>query len=423
MFSKRLDRRTFLRGVGAAVALPTLDVMAADAVAKKPPVRMVYVSFPFGVTEESWFPEGGTGPLKLSPGLAPLQRHLKDVSVIANLGNSTHNDGHAGCTTFLTCANLKRNPKLSFSNSVSCDQVAARYLGKETRFASLSLSAPTEIGMGSGLSMSWDANGTAIPGLGNPVEIYNQLFGGKGTSVATQKERLQNQRSILDVIGEDAKSLSHVVSRSDSQRIDQYFTAIREIEKGISREESWVGKSRPDAPFKPPERKVKGTSEISTFYNLMAAALQTDSTRVISYRQPLAALLDEITTKYSTHQISHYPNFDDRFEISQDKDKAQSKLFAGFLDHLADFEEADGSRLLDNCLIAYGVGTRKVHGQRNIPLISAGGRNVGMKQGQHIVHKPDVTPLANMWLTMFQAAGMPLDRFSESNDIVKGLLG
>jgi hypothetical protein len=117
---------------------------------------------------------------------------------------------------------------------------------------------------------------------------------------------------------------SHVVSRSDRQRIDQYFTAIREIEESIAREDSWIGRPRPDAPLKQPERKVKGTTEISTFFNLMVAAIQTNSTRVIRYRQPLASLLNEITTKHSTHQISHHPNDASRYQVSQDKDTANA---------------------------------------------------------------------------------------------------
>jgi hypothetical protein len=414
--------------MGISLALPYLEAMTPItnklSGSSKIPKRLIFVSFPYGVTEEYWFPKGDiSGKLILSEGLEPLGRHLDDISVISNLSNlSPPNSVHSSCTTFLTCANLRRNPKIGFLNSESVDQVAARHLGLDTRFSSLEFSAKNEGGMGPGLSLAWDNQGNAIPGYNDPLAIFNRLFGEKNSLPEDQRIRLTRRQSILDIIMNDASALKIVASKTDMERVDEYFTSIRQIEKKLEKEYKWIDRKKPMPTMSQPEGKLEGSQEIKIFFDLMAAAIQTDSSRVITYRQPLQSLIREVDKRYGTHQISHYKNFDERLNISRKKDQLQSELFAYFLDSLKAVREPDGSRLIDNCLVAYGTGVRAVHTQKDFPIVVAGGKAMGIQQGQHLVYESGETPLANLWLTFLKASGVPATNFAESTGTLDDML-
>ncbi|MGB0373258.1 MAG: DUF1552 domain-containing protein [Opitutales bacterium] len=428
MRNQRLSRRTFIRSMSATIALPYLEAMtplsAASTVAHGGiPKRLAFLSIPFGVTEETWFPKTGPGALELSEGLMPLLRHREKVSVISNLTNKfLPNTVHSGNTTFLTCANLRRDPKIRFLNSVSVDQVAAQHLGESTRFSSLELSARKEGGMGPGLSLSWDHTGKPMPAHTSPIEIFNALFGSAGQSVEQLKANLNQKRSILDILTDDISMLKRYVSKSDTERIEEYTTTVRQIEQKLEKEEHWAAQPKPTAPFDMPSQPLGGSEEVKIYLDLMVAALQTDSTRVISYRQPLNALIRELGSSLGTHQVSHYKGFDTRTDVSKKKDILQSELLAYFIDRLETTKEIDGSSLLDHTLVAYGTGIRAVHTQKDVPIVVAGGRAMGIKQGQHLVYESGETPLANLWLTMLKAADVPANGFADSTDTLDAMM-
>ena len=310
-------RRHFLQSSTALIALPMLESLgfrrfasAAEPVA--PPKRLMFLSFGFGVTEEEWYPDiTKPGPdYELPPSLAPLARHKKDFTLVQGLWNRYSNEGHWGSTMWLTGANRYEQPGQSFHNSVSADQVAAVKLGLHTRYASLQFNgsegdmAPS--GHGPGLSLGWDFSGKPVAGLNGPMEAYHRLFAKDTTPLAKQKALLAQKRSVLDTITDSAKTLQKGLNHTDRNKVDEYFQSVRDIETRLAKEEQWMGVPEPQAPLAEPKKFDKGREEIRLMYDLMLAAMKTDSTRVMTYRQPVVSLLASIDVKVLAHDMSHY---------------------------------------------------------------------------------------------------------------------
>ena len=413
---KAISRRTVLRGAGASIALPMLEAMSAPRKsAGASPKRLVFLGFGFGVTEETWFPTEAGAKYKMPKGLKPLEKYRKDFSVLSHLSNKFYPGSvHSGTTTFLTSANIYRDPTTQFKNSISCDQVAAEYVGRTTRFKSLQLSTKGEGGLGPGLSLAWDAKGTPIAGEMDPIDVFNKLFGDGGLSLEQRRKQILEEKSILDSVYEDIRSIHKVVSKNDKNKINEYLSSIRAMELDLKRAYIWAGKPKAKTILKAPEPKLRGINAIRSMYDLIVAALQTDSTRVISYRQPLGAILQDLEIKnMPTHSMSHYKGFDERMKASQARDKAQSELLAYLIGKMKSTKDTYGRSLLDQSLIAYGGGIRCVHDQMNTPLILAGHGGGGIKQGKHYIYKSRETPLANLWLSMIQHAGAPVKQFGD----------
>ena len=415
---KPISRRTVLRGAGASLALPMLEAMSAPRKSvSKSPRRLVFLGFPFGVTEETWFPsESEVGSkYKMPLGLKPLEKHRKDFSILSHLSNKFYPGSvHSGTTTYLTSANIYRDPTTQFKNSISCDQVAAEYLGRTTRFKSLQLSTKGEGGLGPGLSLSWDAKGTPIAGEMDPIDVFNKLFGDGGLSLEERRKQILEEKSILDSVYEDIRSIHKVVSKNDREKINEYLSSIRAMELDLKRAYIWAGKPKPKTTLKAPEHKLRGINSVRSMYDLIVAALQTDSTRVITYRQPLGSILKDLGhDNIPTHSMSHYKGFDSRRAASEARDKAQSELLAYLIGKMKATKDVYGRSLLDQSLIAYGGGIRCVHDQMNTPMILAGHGGGGLKTGRHYVYKSRETPLANLWLSMIQHAGAPVESFGD----------
>jgi Protein of unknown function (DUF1552) len=425
------NRRHFLRTSTAVIALPFLEsfgfrrfVRAATPPA--PPKRMIFLGFGWGVTNETWFPNvsnKGTG-YELPKGLEPLRQHKADFTVVQGLLNRYNTQGHYGSTFWLTGANEFGEPGQSFHNSVSVDQVAAEHLGKETRFTSLVLdcgNAANSSGHGPGLSLSWDSRGKPMAGPKNPFEAYQRLFARDTTPVDQQRAMLAQRRSILDNALESAKSLQRSLSKTDNGKLDEYLQGIRDIETRISREEQWIGKPTPEAPLPQPAQSLAGYEEIRLMYSIMVAALQTDSTRVLTYRQPVGTLLSSLDVKIDSHTMSHYSGKGPEYlEASEKRDWAQSELLASFLEKLKTTQDADGSSLFDHTTVVYGSNIRTGHNLDNCPTLIAG-RGAGIKLGHNFVAPKD-TPLCNAWLTLLQGFGVSVERHGDSSGIIKELL-
>jgi len=424
-------RRHFLRSSTALVALPTLASLgfrrfASAASAATPPKRLIFLGFGWGITNESWYPDikkPGADYI-LPAGLKPLERHKADFSVVQGLWNKYSNEGHAGSTYWLTGANRYAEPGQSSHNSISADQVAAPKIGRDTRFASLQLNGSENAeasGHGPGLSMAWNVSGKPIGGENGPVAAYHRLFSKDTTPIERQKAMLAQKRSVLDTVLENARDLKRGLGRTDTAKLDEYFQSIRDIETRLSKDEQWIGVPQPKAPISEPQPGLAGREEIKLMYDIIVAAIQTDSTRVLTYRQPVSTLLTSIGIKVAPHDMSHYHStMGEKLEASQRRDLTQSELLAGLIDKLKSTKEADGTRLFDHTALAYGSNIRTEHNLDNCPTLLSGG-GAGIKLGHNIVVAKD-TPLCNAWLTLLHGIDVNVERHGDSSGVLKELI-
>lgn len=428
------SRRHFLRTGTALIALPLLESIgfrrfasAAPApAATARPKRMIFLGFGWGVTEQSWFPDlaqKGAG-YTLPSGLAPLARHQSDFTIVQGLVNKDVTGGHSGSTFWLTGANEFGAPGQSFHNTISVDQVAADALGKETRFDSLILdcgAAANASGHGPGLSLSWDARGKPMSGPKTPVEAFHRLFARDTTPLEVQKTMLRQRRSVLDHALESARELQRQLGKSDNAKLDEYFQGIRDIETRLGRDERWLGAPRPAPGLPEPKPGLAGFEEIKLMYEIMVAALRTDSTRVLSYRQPVSTLVTSLDIRIDSHTMSHYLGKGPEYlEASEKRDRAQSELLAGLLDRLKSSQEPDGSTLFDHTTVVYGSNIRTGHTLDSCPTLLAG-RGAGLRLGQNLVVAKD-TPLCNAWLTLLRGSGATVERHGDSSATIPQLL-
>jgi hypothetical protein len=424
-----LTRRMILKAAGSTIALPLMESLgfsrrAAAAAAGPRPRRMVFLGFGWGVTNETWFPDAkktGTD-YALPEGLAPLARHKDRFSVIQGLSNRFTNEAHWGSTFWLTGANRYGEPGKSFSNSISADQVAAAAFGEATRFASLQFGTldAANSGHGPGLSLAWDSRGRPLAALDTPVAVFHRLFSGESQSLQERQALLAAEQSVLDAVRADVARVKKGLSTADGYKLEEYLQSIRDIETRLAKETQWlsVPKPKPEGGLAAPAEKMPGHEEIRVMYDLIAAALETDSTRVITYRQPVGTLLKGLGINVAPHDMSHYQP-GERMEASKKRDAKQSELLAGFLDRLAARKEPDGTSLLDHTTVVYGSNIRSIHYLDNCPTLVAGGGS-GIRLGEHVV-VPEKTPLANLWLTLLNGAGVKAESHGDSTGVVKDL--
>ena len=423
-------RRSFLRAGGTVLAVPFLETLAsAKELKARPPTRVVFLGGGFGFTKDSFYPKkaGRFSEIGLTEGLAPLKRHQNDFTMVSHLTNLGASNPHGGSLSYLTGANVAGTPGKRFHNSISCDQILARHLGKQTRFASLTLSA-NEVdggqnsGHGGGLSLAWDDSGNPIPGINRPIDLYYTLFANPNDSREQLDQRLKKQQSVLDAVRFNGNGIKRTLSKGDREKLDEYFTGLRQIEKGLERQAQWADVPKPKAPFETPDEGLTGEDAIRLMYDMIIIALQTDATRVVSYRQPVCSLLSGMGVSLKAHSLSHYGFSEPRILASRERDKKCTSLFAHFLDRLKEARDSDGAPLLDHCIVSYGTNLRSGHELKNLPAMLAGGGGRDIQHGRHIVLPEEDTPLANYWLTLMQQAGLELDQFSHSTGTIPELL-
>lgn len=425
-----LTRRHFLRSSSAFIALPFLDSLGFRRFVKATPVppakRMVFLGFGWGVTDNYWIPNSlDKGPnWTLTPGLEPLKRHRQNFTVVQGLSNKLNHEAHWGSTVWLTGANRYGAPGQSFHNSVSVDQVAARELGRNTRFSSLQIngSSVLESGHGPGLSLSWDISGKPLGGLANPVELFHKLFSPDKIPPQKRRELLKQDRSVLDTVLSDARAVNRQLNQADRDKLEEYLQGIRDIESRLAKEDQWIDVPRPTPPFAEPKPGLLGREEIKIVYQLIVAALKTDSTRVLTFRQPVNSLVESLDLKVHSHDMSHHQSAKEgeKVEASRTRDRVQSELLAALLDGLHQARETDGSPLLNHCTVVYGSNIQTGHILDNCPTLIAGG-GAQIKLGHHIVTPKD-TPLCNAWLTLLHGIGVNAKNHGDSNGIIPDLL-
>ena len=420
-------RRFFLRSLTSTIALPFLESLgfrrfASAADAATPPKRLIFLGTGFGVTAPAWYPDtNSTGyDYELSEGLSPLKPYQKDFTVIQNLMHKNSRDGHSGSTFWLTGADRYAIPGQSFHNSVSVDQVAAEQFGKETRYTSLHMDSSGDLtGHGPG-SISWNRQGKPILGMPNPAAMFHKLFSGDSMPLEQRQALLAGEKSALDTVLSDARTVKKDLTKTDIEKLDEYFQSIREIEVRISKEEKWlhVPKKLPSNPVKEPQASLEGVPAVEMVYDLMLAAMQVDASRVFTYRLPSDAFCESIGSSYTAHNLSHFSG-EERTGDAILRDQTHARLIGQFIKKLKASKEADGSSLYDNLTLTLGSNLRVTHSLNNCPTLIAGG-GAGFNHGRHLVMEKE-TPLCNLWLSMLQGSGVEVDSFGDSHSTIEEL--
>lgn len=398
------------------LSLPFLETFATAKEAKAmAPKRMVFLGGGFGFTQETFYPtkSGKFSKIGLTEGLKPLENHKDDITMIGNLTNPKINDPHAGTSGYLSGDKFK----------VSCDQIAANQFGQFSRYASLVLTANGDkAGHGKGgISLSNNNEGKPIAGLKRPIDLYHTLFASGKESPGKLKKMLAEKRSILDVISENGNSMNKRLGKVDQERIEEYFQSVRDIENNLQRQAEWSKVPKPKASFKAPGQEVNGLDEIKLMLDMIVISLQTDSTRVATYRYPIESVLKSLEAGITAHAMSHYKFSESKRAASQKRDHAIMELLAYFIDRLKETKDRDGNSLYDSTIVSYGSNLRTGHDLRGCPAILTGGGAKNIKHGRHVM-LPKLTPLSNLWLTLLTEAGVEVEQFGDSKGVLTEIL-
>ena len=420
-----LDRRHFLRGTGASVALPLLGAMApttrleAAGAAKAIP-RTVAICGGLGFHTPFLFPKQEGKDYQLTPYLELLKEHRGDFTAFSGLSHPEQNgnNGHASSLTWLTSA--PRPGLAGFKNTISLDQLIAAHFGGATRLPFLCLA-------NDGGSLSWTANGINIPAQSSPAKLFATLFvDGTEDEVSTQMRELARGRSILDTVRRAAKNLDSRLGPQDKRKLEEYFTAIRNLESRIGQSEQWTTKPKPKVDYPQPVDVADRTDIVAKqrlMYDLIALALQTDSTRVITLSLGgMNAVPSNIPgVKSDWHNLSHHGKDEAKIAELRLIEAAEIKEFNRFLGRLKATSEG-GATLLDNTAVLFGsnLGNASAHDWHNLPIILAGG---GYRHGAYVAHDPqNNTPLSNLFVALAQRMGLEIDRFGSSTTAgIRGL--
>ena len=429
---KHLPRRTFLKGMGATLALPLLDAMipaatAAAQTAARPVKRLGFVFMPMGCDLSRWTPPGGERLDELSPILKSLAPVKDQISVLSNLELAPAYPGtHATSNSaFLSAARAKRTESADYFLGTTVDQIAARQMGSSTQLPSLEMSMDLMQTTGqcdNGYAcvyqnnLSWASPTTPLPAEAHPRLIFETLFGDGGT-LAQRQAALRKRASLLDWVGEDLSRLKRNLGPADRSKVDDYLQAVREVERRIQKAEADTKDHVLPDLDRPAGVPAAYADHAKLMFELQILAFQGDITRVTTFqlaRETSNRTYPEIGVSDPHHPLSHHGNDPDKIAKMSKINAFHVSLFADFLQKMKATADGDGT-LLDNALFLYGsgMGNPNAHDHHNLPVIVAGGAAGGMKGGRHIrFEKP--TPLANVHLTLLDKAGVKLDAFGDS---------
>jgi hypothetical protein len=404
-----INRRNFLRGTGVTLALPFLASQKSSGVsssqwAKPQPRRIVCIGNHLGFWPGGFFPEGEGVDSQLGSTLNPIQKQRNDFTVFSNLDHGI-SGGHKAVHTFLS--GIRKEEAAGFpEKNRTLDQAAAEHCGSATRFSSINA------GLGEGTSMSWTRTGICIPPVNNPAKMFEALFvESDAASQKIQQARLQNQKSVLDAVNDSARRIGSRLNATDRNKLDQYLTSVRDVERRVQMSNLWLDRPKPKPPIEPVlEKERMHIEEIPLFYDLLTLALQTDSTRVATFEIPMGFKTAELNVG-SYHGLSHHGKEAGRLEQLAVVEAYLMKQFGYFLNKLRE------SEILEQTLVIHGsgMGNASSHSNKNLPVILAGG---GLNHQQHIVcpaedHKR--VPLCNLWLSALQWFGLETERFNRSS--------
>ncbi|MCR9115655.1 MAG: DUF1552 domain-containing protein [bacterium] len=448
-----IDRRHMLRGVGAAVALPLLNCMqpeqliAAEKPASAPPRRSVFVYVPNGVNTLTWQIQQAGADYDLTAPMRSLEKHRESITPISGLHHPDVLGKHHNCDkVWLTGADVPADGG-AFRNSVSADQLLAEVQGVHTRFSSLEIAI-------TGGSLAWSREGIQLPAERRPREIFNRLFGVEEGGADLARRKLNRRASVLDVVLGDANELRKNIGSEDRNKLDEYLTAVRQVEVRTARAENWLNVPKPEIEDKIAAHFTRNLDTkqagdyYRTIYDLMVLALRTDMTRVITCMtgsESNGLAIPEIGIPQTRHELSHHNGDPEQLRRLTETDTFLVDQFSYFLDQLSSLKEGDQS-LLDTTQVLWGSGMAygHSHGNANLPLILAGGKALGIKHGQHVdfnlpkIEQYNMTDarkhygicsrpvdsnarLSNLLLTMLHHGGVETDTFYDSVSTISQL--
>lgn len=406
---RQLSRRHVLRGAGCALALPVLDAMTPafarpDAAG---PRRMVAIQTNQGIMPMFFFPEAAGRDYGQTDYLKILGKHRDQLTVFSGLSHPGVDGGHAADKCFLT--GTPHPARGGFRNDVSLDQFIAEQVGSATRFPSLTLAVTNEP-----FTISFTRSGAPIPAENSPSRLFQTLFlQSDPKQVEKQVEALKQGRSMLDFISEQSARLNRTLGQADQQRLDQYFTSVRELERRMHASEAWQYKPKPKVSAPQP---VDNTDQMAfverskTMFDLVKLALETDSTRTVALQINTTVI----------HSITHHGGREDVIAELKGHETRQFEALNHLLNNLADTQEG-GLSLLDRTIVLYGtsMGSANSHSNYNLPVLLAGG---GFKHGQHLAcDTKNNKPLANVFVSLLQRLGIEADSFASSTGTMTGL--
>ena len=428
-----LPRRTFLRGMGAAVALPLLDAMVPALSAATTPVkRLGFIYLPNGAVMQSWTPKG-EGTLELSTTLSPLEPYKDQTVVLSRLahgqaeplgdGNGEHS---RASSVWLNGVHPKHTEGADVQAGITADQIAAAEFGKQTPLPSLELAIDLDFLVGNcenGYScaymntVSWRTPTTPLPMENNPRVVFERLFGDGGT----REQRLAEMRtdhSILDSVTDDLAHLERDLGGGDRQRLDQYLDAVRAIERRIQLSEAQGADAElPENLARPAGIPESYEEHVRLMYDLLSLAFQADLTRVFSFmvgRELGGRPYPQIGVPDPHHGISHHRNDPEKLAKLTKINTHHVGLFTHFLERLQSTPDGDGS-LLDSSLVLYGagLGDSNDHLHYDLPVAVVGGKGAGWRGGRHLRYPKD-TPMTNLLISMLDKVGLPAEQFGDS---------
>lgn len=415
----KLNRRRFLRAAGVTLALPWLESLAAypPPAAAGAPRRMVCICTPLGLHAPNLFPATAGANYEATPYLNALNGFRDDFTIMSGLAHPDVGSSHDSIFSFLTAA---PHPEIraGFRNSISLDQFAASRIGEQTRFPSLSLSCE-------GFSLSWTQSGALVPADCFPSSVFARLFlQGTPEQVQAQTQHLQDGQSILDTVLDQAKTMQQGLGAADADRLDEYFSSVRELEQRLHNAEQWAQRPLPTVNVPPPVNSNNPADLVgraNLMFDLIHLALQTDSTRLATLLLLGTSGVPPIAgVNQGHHDLSHHGQDPAKIAQLRTVELAKMNAFRSFLTKLRDTRE-QGETLLDRTMVFFGsnLGNASSHSARNLPVILAGG---GFRHGQHLAFNPtNPPPLSNLYLSMLHRLGINAERFGSSTGTLTGL--
>ena len=417
----RLSRRTFLRGTGVTLTLPLLEAMvpvraqAKSSSRGEPPRRMICINTTLGLHTPNLFPTRAGRDYELTPYLEPLQKLRSDFTVFSGLSHPQVDGGHSSELCYLTAAPHPSSD--NFKNTISLDQYAVELLVPDTRFASLVLASSH-----TGLSIT--RSGVQIPAEQRPSRVFRAMFvDGTPTEINTQVQRLKQGQSIMDSVLAEAKDFQKGLGRQDRQKLDEYFTSVREVEKRMINAQDWSRRPKPKVEVKPPvdiTSSVEIVVRVRLMVDLMHLALQTDSTRFITFAMNglnAVPVIPGVTQDW--HNLSHHGQDPAKLAELRVIELQQMQLLGELLTKLKNTPEAGGT-LLDRTTVLFGsnLGNASSHDTKNMPILVAGG---GFRHGQHLAFDPQKNPpLCNLFVQCLHRLGADVSTFGSSTGTIPG---
>ena len=419
---KRFSRRTLLRGAGVTMTLPLLEAMglpqAQASTPNESPRRMICINTTLGLHTPNLFPSMAGRDYELTPYLEPIRDFREDFTVFSGLSHPEVDGGHPAELCYLTSAPHPRAD--NFKNTISLDQYAIEQLVPDTRFGSLVLASSSSRGL------SFTRSGVPIPAEERPSRVFKSMFvDGTPKEIDAQVQRLKQGQSIMDTVLGEAKDFQRGLGVQDQQKLDEYFSSVREVEQRMIKAQDWSRRPKPKVDAKSPvdiASSVEVPSRVRLMIDLMHLALQTDSTRFITFAlNGLNAVPVIAGVTQDWHNLSHHGQDPAKLAELRLVEVQQMQLFAELLTKLKSTRE-DGSTLLDRTIVLFGsnIGNASRHDNKNLPIIVAGG---GFQHGQHLAFDPKkYPPLCNLYVQFLQQLGANVNSFGSSTGTIPGFV-